>query len=277
MFKKLKTSYELVKVSFMYIKRDWELLIYSIFSLVSTLTILATFAWVQFFFVWDIDAITNQSDYLLYWYIFLYYLIFSFITFFFNTAIITSVQRRIEWKDNNFWDWLRDSMQHLQEIFIWSIINALVSTILKILQDKFWENSLIWRIIIWLIGWMWNILTFFSFPLMIVNKMWPREAIKESGNLFKKTWWERAMISVWVGLMFFLLGILVVLLSAWIIISGFVVTWIILVVVWIIFLTILSATCDVIIKTILLNYATTWSLPDELWDYKNIVNITKEL
>lgn len=43
MFKKLSISYNLVKASFKYIKRDWELLVYSLLSLFSTLAILATF------------------------------------------------------------------------------------------------------------------------------------------------------------------------------------------------------------------------------------------
>ena len=44
-------------------------------------------------------------------------------------------------------------------------------------------------------------------------------------------------------------------------------------VLWIIFLSILSWTCDVIIKTILLYYAKNWKLPDGLeWD-KAIIDL----
>lgn len=204
---------------------------------------------------------------------FIYYLFFSFITFFFNTAIITSVQRRNNWEDNKLWDWLKDAMKHIKEIFIWSLINATVTTILKILQKKFWENSFIWGIIIWLIWGMWNILTFFSFPLMIINKMWPKDAIKESWNLFKKTWWERAIIHVWVWLIFTLLYIVVIIISIFLIISGFILSWISLMILWIIFIVILSSTCDIIIKTILLYYAQNWKLPDELENELNIIDI----
>ena len=164
-------------------------------------------------------------------------------------------------------------MKHIKEIFIWSLINATVTTILKILQKKFWENSFIWGIIIWLIWGMWNILTFFSFPLMIINKMWPKDAIKESWNLFKKTWWERAIIHVWVWLIFTLLYIVVIIISIFLIISGFILSWISLMILWIIFIVILSSTCDIIIKTILLYYAQNWKLPDELENELNIIDI----
>ena len=283
MFKKLSTSYNLVKVSFKYIKKDWELLIYSILSLIASLVILATFAWIDLLYLGNIEAIINgaelgstTSDVIIYVYIFLYYLTFSFITFFFNTAIITSVQRRINWKDNKLWDWLRDAKKHLKQIFIWSLINATVSTILNILQNQFWEKSVVWKIIIWLIWWMWNILTFFSFPLMIINGVWPKDAIKESWILFKKTWWERAIIHVWVWFLFFLLYLLVIILWIFVIASWAIVTWIVLIVLWAILLVILSSTCNVIIKTILLHYAKTWALPQGLEDENKIINIAWE-
>ncbi len=120
---------------------------------------------------------------------------------------------------------------------------------------------------------MWNILTFFSFPLMIVNNMWPKEAIKESGSLFKKTWWERAIIHVWVGMLFALLFILLFILSMVIIFLWFIITWIVFLILWIIFLTILSTTCDVIIKTILLHYAKSWNLPEDLKGEEKIIDI----
>lgn len=280
MFKKISTSYHLVQVSLKYIKRDGELFIYSIFSLLSSLAILLTFIWIDFFFLWNIEALANATewsqaanDILVYAYIFIYYLSFSFITFFFNTAIITSVQRRIEGKDNKLWDGLRDAMKHLKEIFIWSMINATITTILKILQNKFWENSVVWKIIFWMIGWLWNILTFFSFPLMIIKGKGPKEAIKESGALFKDTWGERAIIHVWVGLLFMLFYILILLLSIFIIYSWFMITGIVMMILWAIFLMILSSTCDVIIKTILLHYAQHGKLPDDVSHEETILNI----
>ncbi len=145
MFQKITTSFELVKISFSYIKRDGELLTYSVLSMLSSLAILVSFGLIGFFsgafdqFLSNTDTQLNEESYnvLLYLGAFLYYLVFSFIAFFFNTAIITSVQRRNEGKDNTFGDGIRDAMKHIKQIFIWSIINALVSTILKVLQEKF--------------------------------------------------------------------------------------------------------------------------------------------
>jgi hypothetical protein len=246
------------------------------------MAILATFIGIDFFFLGFIDSMSNSeaaegtADLLMIAYTFIYYLVFSFITFFFNTAIITSVQRRNNWEDNKLWDGIRDAKKHLKAIFIWSLINATVTTILKLLQKKFGENSMVGSIIVGLVGWAWNILTFFSFPLMIVNEMWPKEAIKESGSLFKKTWGERAIIHVWVGLMFFFLYLALILLSVLVIYAGLFLTWIVLLVVWMIFLMILSSTTDTIIKTILLYYAQHGKLPAGLEGEESIINLAGE-
>lgn len=93
MFQKLSTSYNLVKVSFMYIKRDGELLMYSFFSLFASLAILITFFWVDYFFIGFFDSISNWSqswqevpEFLVYIIIFLYVfscnMIMSFISYF---------------------------------------------------------------------------------------------------------------------------------------------------------------------------------------------------
>ena len=114
---------------------------------------------------------------------------------------------------------------------------------------------------------------FISFPLMIINKVWPKEAIKESAILFKKTWWERAIIHVWIGFMFFFMCLALIFIAIWIIMTGMIVTWIVILVLGLMFLLILSQTADVIIKTILLHYAQYGIFPDWLSDTeKDIFN-----
>lgn len=271
MFAKIKTSFELVKLSFFYIKRDPELIVYTLLSFFSTLFMILAFAWVDIFFFKAFEnysAEQGSSEIFMYVYFFVFFFVFSFITFFFNTAIITSIDRRIKWENNDFWDWLRDAMKNIKQIAIWSAISALVSTLLKIIQSKFPEDSLIWRIIVWMIGWMWNVLTFFSFPLMILNKVWPKDAIKQSGELFKKTWGERAILHVWVWFFFLILIILLIIFSTCLIIfipslTGYAFIFLFFAIISII---LISSTTDVIIKTVLLYYANNGALPEWEWN-----------
>jgi hypothetical protein len=186
------------------------------------------------------------------------------------------VQRRIEWKDNQFIDGLKDSFQHIKKIIAWSSVSATVWTLLEFIQQTFWRNSIINTIIVRLIWGLWDILTFFSFPLMILKNMWVKDAIQESSSLFKKTWWERAIVHVWVWFMFSILYFLLFVLSIVVAFNGLLFTWGILFVWWILLLVILSSTCNTIINTLLLHYAYTWKLPEDVIDKISISDIIRD-
>ncbi len=119
---------------------------------------------------------------------------------------------------------------------------------------------------------MWNILTFFSFPLMILQGLGVKDSIKESGALFKKTWGERAIIHVGISFAFFFIYLLVIFAGIGMIVSGFIFSGIAFIFVSVTFLAIFTSTCDTIIKTILLHYAQVGSLPAGL---ENETAITK--
>jgi len=276
MIEKLRTSFQLVMTALRYIARDKILLIYSLLSLLATIAILITFVATEILFFGFMGEET--ADALLYAYLFFYYFVFSFITFFFNTAIITSVQKRIEGKEVSFGDGLKESIKHLKAILIWSLINSTVNLILKIIQDRVGKNSVMWNIITGLVWWAWNILTFFAFPLMILQEKSPKDAIKESGILFKKTWWERAILHVGTGFIFGFLIFLVFILGMFLMFSSWAI-WISIgfIIFWIVCLMLISSTCDVIIKTLLLEYSKTWLVPSWVQDERVFQKIGREL
>lgn len=300
MFKRLSTSYNLVSIAFRYIAKDMELLGYTLLSIVSVLLIVVGFYYIDHFYFWLVDTIISSLarqetiliediknniteifsgtmwKVLLFTIIFVLYLISNFITLFFNGAIITSVQRRIDWKDNQFIDGLKDSFQHIRRIITWSSITSTVGILLDFIQQIFWRNSIVINIIARLIWGLWDILTFFSFPLMVLKNMWVQDAIKESSNLFKKTWWERAIVYVWVWSIFGILYFLLFLLSILICFYGFLWIWGMVFIWWILLLIILSSTSNTIINTLLLHYAYTWKLPDDMIDKINISDVIKE-
>ena len=89
MFKKISTSFNLVKISFGFIKRDWELLVYSIMSLLASLAILVTFAWVDFYTTGYIEKLINSSESweaiseaIIYWALFIYYFMVTLMLYF---------------------------------------------------------------------------------------------------------------------------------------------------------------------------------------------------
>lgn len=281
MFERIKTWFKLIVISMKFIKRDGELFVYSLLSFLAGLAVLVTFIWADYLFFGNFEALLNENttetgrEAIMWAMTFLYYLVFAFIAFFFNAAIITSVQRRLEGKDNTIGDGFRGAMASIKQIFVWSVISATVSLILKALQQKFGEDSFIGSLIISMIGWAWNILTFFSFPLMVLENKGPKDAIKESGKLFKDTWGERATVSLGMGLFFFFAYVAVLVLWAFLIINSSFLGWFLIIFLGIVILAIVSGTCTTIIKVVLLHYIKTWELPDELKDENGeLLNIT---
>jgi hypothetical protein len=103
MFEKFSTSYRLVLLAFSYIKQEGELLAYAMLSLCSTLLVLASFASFHFFYLDDMAGLSPELQNILqYVLMFLFYLVCSFVTCFFNTAIITTVKRKLEGQENAF-------------------------------------------------------------------------------------------------------------------------------------------------------------------------------
>jgi hypothetical protein len=94
--------------------------------------------------------------------------------------------------------------------------------------------------------------------------------------LFKKTWGERAIIHVGVGLLFFFLYVVLFILCLAIAFTWLYVVSIVVLLLWIVFLATLSSTSDVIIKTILLHFAKYWELPVGLENEKSIIELAWE-
>lgn len=275
MFAKISTSYKLVKIAFGIIMQEKELLGYTLLSVLCSVLILLTFAGIAYPYQEQLSQLTNWEPYWMYIGLFIYYLILSFITFFFNTAVITSVTRIIRWEWNKFGDGIKDSMNNLGKIFQWALVAATVSLIIKIFQDKF-KDSAIAQIIIWGAWAAWSIMTFFAFPLMILRGMWVKDSIKESASLFKKTWWERAVIAVWVWLFWFLIILGIIAISIIIMIWVNILVWIAILVLWIFGVFIFSSLSDVVIKTIIFDYANTGKVPSMIQDQNIMSEIITE-
>ncbi len=256
---KFAISYNLVRLSFKIIMKEKELFVYAILSFVCSLIILLAVVWWGFFYISAAENMTRDQQWVVFIIcMFCVYLLSYFIVFFFNTSIIGSVNRIINWKENKFGDGIKDSMDHLGKIIQWTFLATTVSMILKLLES----NKYLGRIVSSILGTAWSILTFFSFPIMILKGYWPIQAVKESWSLFKKTWGERAIIYVSTWLFFFMIFLLVLALSTFIILSGKMVLGAGIFLLLIIFIMITNSLSNTIINVVLLQYVQTWALPD---------------
>lgn len=266
---KFKASFELVKMSFGIINKEKELLVYTILSGISTVLIILTFI----LGVFGISVITGSSleasdatsqgliDFV---YMFILYFLLTFVALFFNTAIITTVDRVLKGEENKFMDGISSAFHNIGKIFIWTIISAFVTTILKMIQDRV---PFIAKIVVSIVGAAWNIATIFAFPLMILGDRKASDAIKESPKLFISTWGENVIMNVGVGLFFMILFIgtfiALTLLTVFSFSLGMTFGVIMMIITAIILALIIltSITMDSVVRVVLYNYTQTKTMP----------------
>ncbi len=262
MFQRLTNSWELVKASWRVLLADKELMVFPVIAFFASLVVMVTFA-VPTVLAGVLDTAVTNGDVGIFSYVvaFLFYAVMYFVTIFFNSALVGAAMIRLEGGDPTVRDGLRIATSKLGTIFGYAVIAATVGTILRAISER---SGTIGRIVVSLVGFVWNIATFLVVPVLVVENVGPLEAVKRSGSLLKETWGEQIAGNLSVGVIFglitfgvILLGIPLVILA---VLSGsvaLVVTAVALVIVLIMAVSLVSSTLSGIYTAAVYRYATT--------------------
>lgn len=202
---RIANGWEITKQSLSVLKKDKEILIYPILSVVATITV-AIILGIIMFFGW----ITNL--YVPYLYSAAMLVLSYFISIFFQAAIVTSATIRFSGKNPSLSDGFKGPLKIIPKLLIWASINAIISVILNIIssaskRSKSPVTSAIGQSSKDLFNFAWGLITLFVVPIMLFEKTGPIKSIKESWILFKKTWGENMTAQFSVGAIFFLINI----------------------------------------------------------------------
>jgi hypothetical protein len=207
---RLSNGWELAKISFETINKNRTLLLFPVFSVVSLILVLATFAGGSYFLFGDqiraiMDSENEQySRAMAIGGIFLYYLINFFVIVYFNSALIYCAVQILNGRETSLGEGLDFANARLGKILGWSVLSATVGTLLQLLQN----TGKIGEIVGSLLGLGWSILTFFAVPVLIFEDKSVFDTVRESGRLMRQKWGESLAANVSFGL-FHLLGIIV--------------------------------------------------------------------
>ena len=261
MFQRLQNSWELVKASWSVLMADKELLVFPIISFVASLVVIATFA-IPTFLAGVFDAAVADGVPILGYLVgFAFYVVMYTVTIFSNAAVVGAANIRLKGGDPTIGDGLRIAAQHFGAILGYAMISATVGMILRNLSEK---AGILGRIVISLIGMVWNVATYLVVPVLVVEGVGPIDGIKRSAELLKETWGEQIAGNFGIGMVFGWLGFAVVLVS----IPGIVLAvmanqiWLVIMVVLLmvaalILLALISSTLSGIYTAALYRYATT--------------------
>lgn len=106
-------------------------------------------------------------------------------------------------------DGLRAAGARITLIVGWALVSATVGLLFRIIEDRLEKAG---QIVVALLGMAWSVTSFLVIPMLVVEKVGPITALKESTRLLKKTWGEQLIGNFSFGLVFFVLMIPAILL-----------------------------------------------------------------
>jgi len=193
---RIATTIELAKASWKVLKADKELAVLPVLSGVASIIVALTFLVPTGF--WRGAESVGTVEYIL---LAALYLALAFITIFFNTALVYAANQRLSGGDPTIGSAIGGAAKHLPQIFVWAVISATVSVILRSLQER---AGLLGRMVIGFVGLAWTLVTFLVIPVFVVEQVGVREALSRSASLFKRTWGENVAAQVGFGLLGFI-------------------------------------------------------------------------
>jgi len=205
MFATIKRSYYLFRGSLHVLNLDRELLLFPLISGLLTLVVMATFILPILFALTvlneanPMDGITEGVGYVI---LFFFYLVTYAITYYFNTAVVSCAIYRMKGGDPDVKGGFRAATARFKEILGWALVSATVGLALKFFQDR---AGVVGKFVIGLIGITWSVATYLVIPVIVMDRVGPLDALKESGRLVKKTWGEQVAGNIGFGFFFFLI------------------------------------------------------------------------
>jgi MFS family permease len=258
MFESIGRSFALVKTSWDILMDDKKLLVFPLLSGIVSLIVLLTFA-LPLILTGSFMSNTGLGPVMFYGLLFVFYAVSYFVVIFFNTALITCVNARLNGKDATIGDGLSNATRHIGSILAWALISATVGLILQVLEDK---AGFIGQIAATLIGGAWGLVTFFVVPILILEDKGVVDSVKDSVSLIKKTWGESIVGGGSIFLVFLVIGIIaaVGIFAIWFVSQSFLLAIALLIIV-VAILAVVASAMQGIFVTALYTYARTGTVP----------------
>jgi hypothetical protein len=205
---RIERGFRLTKASWAIVKGDPALIWLPVISMICSFVVVVVFGL-------GIVGIglpkDGQSANPLIWVLtFLMYVVLSFVTIYFNAAVIAVAMKRLNGEEATLSDGLAVARQHIGKIFVWALITATVGMIIRTIQER---SGLIGRIILGLIGVLWSVITFFVVPVLLFEDLSVVPSIKRSASIFKERWGEQFTGNFTIGIVIFLLMLPVIIIG----------------------------------------------------------------
>ena len=212
---KFARSWALMKASAAVLRSDKSLLIFPLLSGLSTLLVAASFLIPVVIMAigdghigQDLQERMSVGSYLL---MFGFYLVQYFVIIFFQTALTGVALMHLRGEPTSVGAGFALARAKLPQILGYALIAATVGLLLRMIQERL---GLIGRLVVGFIGLAWTVATFLVVPVLASKDVGPVDAVKESVELLKRSWGENLIGNGGIGIVFGLMMMLAVLVSA---------------------------------------------------------------
>jgi hypothetical protein len=120
------------------------------------------------------------------------YVVCTFLTIFFNAALVGCVLRRLEGRPATVCDGLRLAWSRRGAIFGWAMLYAAVGLLLSVLEERARAVPFLGRLLVWTAGAAWSVAVYLMVPVVIFEDLKGfKSRLARSAQLFSRTWGEQ--------------------------------------------------------------------------------------
>jgi hypothetical protein len=195
---RFQRSWELTKASWAVLRQDKELAWIPLLSAIVTVAVAAAF-FLPAIVVTDFSPDSDESyspDFLLYLLMLAASVVITFVATYFNGALVSGALERLRGGDPTLGSAFRGAHARFHRLGPWALFAASVGIVLALIQNIRVVGPIISR----LLGLAWNLITFLTIPVLLVEDRGPVDALKRSAVLFKQTWGENVIAQFGFGL-----------------------------------------------------------------------------
>jgi hypothetical protein len=187
---RFKNGLRIVRASWDVLRADREMLVLPILSLLATLGI-AALVFIGLF--WDdIQLVRAGGDLLApsvgdYIVLAVASYVLTFVAIFFQVAQVCAADERMSGGDPTLVSAIRGAASHASAIAPWALLAMVVSMILRAIEER---GGWIGKIAAGALGLAWALITYLVLPILVIEGVGVREALRRSKDLFTTTWGE---------------------------------------------------------------------------------------
>jgi hypothetical protein len=156
---------------------------------------------------------------------------------------------------------LQVANSRLHRLLPWALVSATVSIVLSLLE----RYGVVGRIVAGLIGLAWNLVTFLTIPILVIEDVAIGQAFRRSKDLFTQTWGENVVGQAGLGVIGFIAvlpAIALIAIGAALGTAGLIVLGAVGVI-WLVIASTVLAALNGIYRTALYRFATTGEVPQD--------------